>query len=77
MNTVEEANALINRAMHSKEFEVKRLLDKPLEFRGGVILFDIRANKDCAWFKVLALSQKDAEAKVDSWLDSQNNSWDD
>ena len=72
MNTVEEANALISRAMNSKEFEVKRLLDKPLEFKGGVIPFDIRATKDCAWFKVIALSQKDAEAKVDSWLVSQN-----
>jgi hypothetical protein len=77
MNTVEEANALIKRAMNSKEFEVKRILDEPLQFRGGSIPFDIRANQDCAWFKVLAVTQKEAEGKVDHWLESQKDGWDD
>ncbi len=78
MNTVDQASALISRAMNLKEFEVKRLMDEPLQFiRGGAVPFDIRANQECAWFKVLALSQQEAEAKVDSWLDSQSNSWDD
>jgi hypothetical protein len=77
MNTVDQANALINRAMNSREFEVKRLMDEPLQFRGGSIPFDIRANQECAWFKVLALSQQEAEAKVDNWLESQKEGWDD
>ena len=77
MNTVDQANALINRAMNLKEFEVKRLMDEPLQFRGGSIPFDIRANHECAWFKVLALSQREAEAKVDHWLASQKEGWDD
>lgn len=75
MNTVDQANALISRAMNLREFEVKRLMDEPLQFRGGSIPFDIRANQECAWFKVLALSQQEAEAKVDNWLESQKDSW--
>jgi hypothetical protein len=78
MNTVDQANALINRVMNSREFEVKRLMDEPLQFiRGGSVPFDIRANQECAWFKVLALSQQEAEAKVDNWLESQKEGWDD
>ena len=59
---------VINRIMNLQEFEVKRMLDGPLAFTGGSIPFDIRANHDCAWFKVLAISQKEAEQKVDKWL---------
>jgi hypothetical protein len=58
----------INRVMALKEFEVKRLLDEPLRFTGGRIPFDIRANQECVWFKVLAVSQREAEGQVDEWL---------
>jgi hypothetical protein len=58
----------INRVMALKEFEVKRLLDEPLQFTGGRIPFDIRANQECVWFKVLAVSQQEAESQVDEWL---------
>lgn len=58
----------INRVMALKEFEVKRLLDEPLRFTGGRIPFDIRANQECVWFKVLAVSQREAESQVDEWL---------
>ena len=63
--------AVLERVMQLHEFEVKRMLDEPLAFRGGVIPFDIRANQDCAWFKVLAVSQQEAEVKVDRWLQEQ------
>jgi len=67
MNSVEAANNFINRVKNLQTFEVKRMLDEPLEFRGRVP-FDIRANQECAWFKVIALTQKEAEEMVDSWL---------
>jgi hypothetical protein len=59
---------VLNRVMALKEFEVKRLLDEPLRFTGGSIPFDIRANQECVWFKVLAVSQREAESQVDEWL---------
>lgn len=62
---------LINRAKNMQLFEVKRMIDEPLEFKGGTIPFDIRANQECAWFKVFATSQKEAEVKVDRWLQEQ------
>jgi len=68
MNSVDLANNLITRAMNLQLFEVKRMLDGPLEFNGSVP-FDIRANQECAWFNVYAVSQKEAEAKVDAWFD--------
>jgi hypothetical protein len=58
----------INRVMALKEFEVERMLDEPLMFTGGRIPFDIRANQECVWFKVLAVSQREAESQVDEWL---------
>lgn len=68
MNSVEQATAFIDRVKNLQTFEVKRMLDEPLEFRGGRVPFDIRANQECAWFKVVALSQKEAEEMVDRWL---------
>lgn len=68
MNSTEQANAFINRVKNLKTFEVKRMLDEPLEFRGGRIPFDIKANQECAWFQVIALSQQEAEEMVDHWL---------
>jgi hypothetical protein len=57
--------------MSLDEFEVKRMLDEPLQFTGGRIPFDIRANQECIWFKVLAVSQQEAECQVDTWLKGQ------
>ncbi len=62
---------VLNRVMALKEFEVKRLLDEPLRFTGGRIPFDIRANQECVWFKVLAVSQQEAENKVNAWLNRE------
>jgi hypothetical protein len=73
MNSVEQANAFINRVKNLQTFEVKRMLDEPLEFRGGRVPFDIRANQECAWFKVIALTQKEAEEMVDRWLRGEND----
>jgi hypothetical protein len=47
------------------------MLAEPLRFIGGVIPFDIRANQECVWFKVLAVSQQEAENKVDTWLNRE------
>jgi hypothetical protein len=77
MNAAQDSTDFITRVMNLKEFEVKRMLDEPLQFRGGSIPFDIRANQDCAWFKLLAVTQKEAEGKVDHWLESQKDGWDD
>lgn len=63
---------VINRLMNLKEFEVKRVLTGPLEFTGGSIPFNIKANQEFAWFTVLALTQKEAEQKVDKWLNKSN-----
>jgi hypothetical protein len=62
---------VMNRLMSLDEFEVKRMLDEPLQFTGGRIPFDIRANQECIWFKVLAVSQQEAEHQVDTWLKGQ------
>jgi hypothetical protein len=62
---------VLNRVMSLTEFEVKRMLDEPLELRGGRIPFDIRANQECIWFKVLAVSQQEAEHQVDAWIKGQ------
>jgi hypothetical protein len=72
MNSAEQSTAFITRVMNLKEFEVKRMLDEPLAFTGGPIPFDIRANQECAWFKVLAVSQREAENQVDEWLKKHN-----
>ncbi len=67
MNSAEQATAFIDRVKNLNTFEVKRMLDEPLEFRGRVP-FDIRANQECAWFTVVALTQREAEEIVDNWL---------
>jgi hypothetical protein len=64
---------VLNRVMSLTEFEVKRMLDEPLQLRGGRIPFDIRANQECIWFNVLAVSQQEAEMQVDAWLKGQED----
>ena len=61
--------AVIERAKNLKEFEIKKMLDHPLRF-DGVIPFNMKANHDCAWFKVWAISEKEAEEIVNEWLES-------
>ncbi len=73
MNSAEQATEFINRVKNLQTFEVKRMLDGPLEFRGGRIPFDIKANQECAWFKVIALSQQEAEQMVDRWLQGEDD----
>jgi hypothetical protein len=67
MNSVELANHLIDRARKLKEFEVRRILEGTVIFN-GVVPFDMTIKDDCAWFKVLAVSQREAEETVDKWL---------
>jgi hypothetical protein len=69
MNSVEIANALINRAKDLREFEVRRFIDGPLNIN-GTVPFNITINEECAWFKVLAISRAEAEDKVDHWLNT-------
>jgi len=59
---------VLNRVMSLTEFKVKRMLDEPLQLRGGRIPFDIHADQEHIWFNVLAISQQEAEAQVDTWL---------
>ncbi len=67
MNSVDLANDLINRAKNLKKFEVKRMLDNGILFNGPVP-FDIKGKDDCYWIYAYAISQEEAEAKVDNWL---------
>ena len=67
-NSVDMANDLINRARNLKEFVVERDIGDNGIFFDGEVPFNVRANQDHAWFKVLALTQEDAEAQVDAWL---------
>lgn len=68
MNSVDMANDLINRARNLKVFEVERdISDNGILF-DGTVPFDIRANRETAWFKVYATTKEEAEAQVDNWL---------
>jgi len=69
MNSIEIANNLIDRARKLRKFEVRRILEGTIAFN-GIVPFDISIKDDCAWFKVLAISQKEAEETVDKWLDN-------
>ena len=68
-DSLELAKNIIDRAKNLQQFEVKRILEHSLRF-DGVIPFDMRANQDCAWFKVLAVSEKEANKIVDEWLET-------
>lgn len=63
-----QASALIDRVRNLKTWEVTRKLDSPLEFRGGPVPFDIKADQERAWFKVVALTKQEAEQMVDDWM---------
>lgn len=67
MNSVDMANDLINRAKNLKKYEVKRLIEGGIPFNGP-IPFDIKGKDDCFWIYAYAVTQEEAEAKVDNWL---------
>ena len=66
-NSIDMANDLINRAKNLKKFEVKRMLEDGILFNGPVP-FDIKGKDECYWIYAYAVSQEEAEAKVDEWL---------
>ena len=61
--------SIIDRAKNLQQIEVKRILEHSLRI-DGVIPFDMKSNQDCAWFKVWAVTEKEAEKIVDEWLES-------
>jgi|688.fasta_scaffold1272996_2 hypothetical protein len=63
-----QASAVIDRVRNLKTWEITRVLDEPLEFRGGPVPFDIKADQKRAWFKVIALTKQEAEQMVDDWM---------
>lgn len=67
------AHAVIDRIRNLKNWEITRTLDHPLEFRGGPVPFDIKANHKRAWFKVLASTKQEAEQMVDQWMQGQDH----
>ena len=67
MNSIDMANDLIDRARNLKKFEVKRMLEDGILFNGPVP-FDIKGKDDCYWIYAYAVTQEEAEAKVDEWL---------
>ena len=66
-NLKQQAADVIDRVRNLKTFSVTRKLDRPLEFRGRVP-FDIRANQERVWFKVVAVTKQEAEIMVDRWM---------
>lgn len=71
MNSAEQANSFIDRVKNLKMFTVTRELEDEIIFKGKVP-FDIKANQETAWFKVLALTQQEAENLVDRWLSGED-----
>jgi hypothetical protein len=67
MNSVDMANDLINRARNLKLFEVIRELENGIMFSGAVP-FDIKGKDDTFCFYAHAVTQEEAEAQVDTWL---------
>jgi len=67
MNSIDMTNDLINRARNLKKFEVKRMLEDGILFNGPVP-FDIKGKDECYWIYAYAVSQEEAEAKVDEWF---------
>jgi hypothetical protein len=61
------ANDLINRAKNLQKFEVVRELEEGINFNGSVP-FDISGVGNYFQFFLYAITQEDAEAQVDTWL---------
>lgn len=63
-----DAQDVIDRAKNSQYFTVKLALQKPLQFRGGRVPFDIQADTSTAVFNVLAETQAEADEAVAKWM---------
>jgi hypothetical protein len=61
------ANDLINRAKNLQKFEVVRELEEGINFNGSVP-FDISGVGNYFQFFLYAITQENAEAQVDTWL---------
>jgi hypothetical protein len=67
MNSVDMANDLINRAKNLQRFEVVRELENGIMFDGEVP-FDIKGNGTEFKIYAYAITEAEAEAQVDVWL---------
>lgn len=60
-------NELMDRLKNLKEFSVEREIPDEFMFK-GVIPFDIKITGTVGIFKVIALTQAEADAKVDEFI---------
>lgn len=60
-------NELMDRLKNLKEFTVEREINDSFMFR-GVIPFDIKISGTVGVFKVIAISQEEADTKVDEFM---------
>jgi hypothetical protein len=67
MNSVDMTQDLINRARNLQKFEVVRDLENGIMFNGAVP-FDIKSNGTEFSIYTFAITQEEAEAQVDTWL---------
>ena len=67
MNSVEVANALIDRVKKMREFKIEFYIDRPILF-DGVVPFDITIDQNFVCCTVLATSEQEAKTAVDIWL---------
>jgi len=67
MNSIEMANALINRAMNLQEFTITTKLTGKLKFN-GTVPFDITIKDNILTAKILAISIDEANNILDSYL---------
>jgi hypothetical protein len=70
MNSVDMANALINRAKNLQEFNVEVEVPEGFMFN-GVIPFDMTINGDKLTAKVYALDFDEAVKRLDDFLEGQ------
>ena len=72
MNVKQQAEQLIYRAMNLQEFTVLR--DENDMILDGVIRYDISHRPGTPYrITVPAMSQKEAEARVDEWIEEMRN----
>jgi len=72
MNVKEQAENLIYRAMNLQEFEVLR--DENEMILNGTIRYDIRHRPGTPYrITVPAMSQKEAETRVDEWIEEMRH----
>lgn len=69
MNSVDMANALINRAKNLQEYVVTTSVPEDFKFN-GTIPFDLQIKEGIIEAKVLGLDFDEAVHTFDSWLDT-------